>query len=155
MRSARLGREFDAVFVHDAASYLPAEDDLRQLVETAAIHCRPRGVALFCPDDLEENFREETNTGGHDGGGRSLRYLEWTHRPSGEGPAYVVDYAFLLREESGEVRAVHDRHLCGAHSRAAWLRVLDEAGFDGRITPFIHSEVEPGTQHMILGILRD
>ena len=154
MRSVRLAREFDAVFVHDAASYLPTEDDLRQLVETVATHCAPGGVALFCPDDLEENFREETSTGGHDGGGRSLRYLEWTHRGDAAPPAYAVDYAFLLREASGEVTAVHDRHVCGAHSRATWLRLLDEAGFDGRIIPFVHSEVEPGTQHLVVGVRR-
>jgi trans-aconitate methyltransferase len=154
MRTVRLDREFDAIFVHDAASYLPTEEDLRSTIETAAIHCRAGGVALFCPDDLAENFRETTDIGGHDGGGRSLRYLEWTHRGDVEPPAYVVDYAFLLRERGGEVSAVHDRHLCGAHSRATWLRLLDEAGFDARVVPFIHSEVEAGTQHVLVAVRR-
>src|SRR5918994_2231592 len=47
MRTVRLGREFDAVFVHDAVNYMTSTGDLRQAIETAAVHCRPGGVALF------------------------------------------------------------------------------------------------------------
>ena len=41
MRTVRLGREFDAVFVHDAVCYLTTEDDLRRAIETAFVHCGP------------------------------------------------------------------------------------------------------------------
>jgi SAM-dependent methyltransferase len=41
MRSVRLGREFDAVFVHDAIDYMTTEADLRLAIETAFTHCRP------------------------------------------------------------------------------------------------------------------
>src|SRR5262249_2034869 len=34
MRRVRLGREFDAVFVHDAVSYMASEADLRAAVQT-------------------------------------------------------------------------------------------------------------------------
>src|SRR3990172_4246630 len=50
MRSLRLGRSFDAVFVHDAIAYMTGESDLRSALETALVHCRPGGAALFCPD---------------------------------------------------------------------------------------------------------
>ena len=36
MRTLRLGRTFDVVFIHDAISYLTTEDDLRAAIETAA-----------------------------------------------------------------------------------------------------------------------
>ena len=36
MRTVRLGRIFDLVFVHDAVSYLTTEDDLRAALETSA-----------------------------------------------------------------------------------------------------------------------
>ena len=39
--------EFDAVFVHDAIAYMTTEDDLRKVMETAFVHCRPGGAALF------------------------------------------------------------------------------------------------------------
>ena len=41
---------------------------------------------------------------------------------------YIVDYAFLLREANGEVRAVHDRHIEGLFPRATWLEAFEAAG---------------------------
>src|SRR5678809_482376 len=38
MRTLRLGRTFDAVFIHDAIMYMTTEDDLRLALETARLH---------------------------------------------------------------------------------------------------------------------
>lgn len=46
MRSLRLHRTFDAVFVHDAVAYMTTEDDLRAAMMTAYVHCR--GVVPPC-----------------------------------------------------------------------------------------------------------
>ena len=79
MRTLRLGRTFDAVFVHDAVAYMTTESDLRDCIGTALAHTRPGGVALFVPDFTRETFTPGTSHGGHDGAdGRSLRYLEWS-----------------------------------------------------------------------------
>src|ERR671911_1342793 len=78
MRSVRLGRAFDAVFVHDAIAYMTTEDDLRGVFATAFGHCRAGGVALFVPDAVTETFEPAVDHGGHDGPERALRYLEWT-----------------------------------------------------------------------------
>ena len=67
MRSVRLGRVFDCVFIHDAIVYMTSESDLRAAIETAFVHCRPDGAALFAPDHVRENFRPSTDHGGHDG----------------------------------------------------------------------------------------
>ena len=56
MRTVRLGRDFDAVFVHDAVDYMTSEADLRRAMDTAFIHCRPGGLALFVPDDIRGDF---------------------------------------------------------------------------------------------------
>jgi SAM-dependent methyltransferase len=98
MRTVRLGRQFDGVFVHDAVAYMTTETDLRRVIETAYVHCKPGGAALFAPDHVRENFRASTDHGGHDGVNRSLRYLEWTWDPDPADSSYVVDYAYLLRE---------------------------------------------------------
>jgi hypothetical protein len=50
IRRLRLGRTFDAVFVHDAIAHMTTERDLRAVMQTAYEHCRPGGVALFVPD---------------------------------------------------------------------------------------------------------
>jgi hypothetical protein len=82
MRTVRLGRRFDAVFVHDAVMYMTTPSELRAAIETAFVHCEPGGVALFCPDYVRENFRQSTDHGGHDHpDGRGLRFVEWVWDP--------------------------------------------------------------------------
>ena len=141
MRSIRLGRTFDAVFVHDAIEYMTTEDDLRQAVQTVYAHCRPGGVAVLVPDDIAENFEPETEHGGHDApDGRGVRYLAWTTDPDPDDSTSVTEYAFLLREADGSVRVAHDTHVLGLYSRGTWLRVLAEAGFQPRSVAEVTSE---------------
>jgi SAM-dependent methyltransferase len=144
MRTVRLGRQFDCVFVHDAVAYMTTEADLRLAIDTAYLHCQPGGAALFCPDHVRENFQPSTDHGGHDGGGRALRYLEWTWDPDPTDTTYVVDYSYLLREPDGSVRVEWDRHSEGLFARADWLRLLAEVGFEASVVPFDHAELEPG-----------
>jgi SAM-dependent methyltransferase len=148
MRTVRLGRVFDAVFVHDAVTYMTTEQDLRMAMETAFVHCRPGGGAVVAPDHLRENFRTGTDHGGHDRDGRGARYLEWTWDPDPLDTTYLVDYAYLLRDADGSVRVEHDRHVEGLFPRATWLRLLEEVGFQARAVPVEHSELEPGTYEL-------
>jgi SAM-dependent methyltransferase len=130
MRSVKLGRTFDAVFIHDAISYMRSADDLEATIRNAHRHCRAGGVALFVPDCVRETFVAETKHGGHDGDGRSLRYLMWTVDPDPTDATYRTDFAIVLRERSGDARVVHDCHIEGIFPRAEWMRLLREAGFD-------------------------
>lgn len=141
MRTLRLGRLFDLVLVHDAVCYMTTKADLRRAIETAFIHLRPGGAALFAPDYVRESFRPGTSTGGHDGERRAVRYLSWTWDPDPTDSTYVVDYAFLLRETDGGVRAVHDRHVLGLFGRDDWLELLAEAGFAAEHLGLRHSEL--------------
>lgn len=150
MRTVRLGRLFDGVFVHDAIVYMTTLEDVRQAIETAWAHCRPGGAALFAPDHVRENFRGSTDHGGHDLGGRALRYLEWAWDPDPGDSTYTVDYAYLLRERDGSTRVEWDRHIEGLFARADWLRILSEAGFRPKIVPFDHSELEPGSYEIFV-----
>lgn len=150
MRTVRLGRQFDCVFVHDAVCYMTTEDDLRRAIETAFVHCHPGGAALFAPDYVTETFRPGTGHGGHDGNdGRALRYLEWTWDADPRDGRYTVDYAYILREADGSARAVHDRHEEGLFSRAVWLRLLSDAGFEPEAVNVQHSDVE-GTSEVFV-----
>ncbi len=132
MRTLRLGRTFDVVFIHDAVSYLTSEDDLRSAIETAAIHVRPGGVVILTPDATTEIFKPGTDHGGHDGDdGRSLRYLEWTHPlDSPNASTYDVDYVIAVRSEGEPLRIVHDRHTLGVFPEATWKRLLADAGLE-------------------------
>ena len=135
MRTLRLGRQFDAVFVHDAVMYMTGEADLRQAMATAFVHCRPGGLALFAPDYVRENFKPGTDHGGSDAGGCGLRYLEWVQAPSERDTQYTVDYAYLLREADDSVTVEHDRHVEGLFGRQDWLRWLADAGFRAEVVP--------------------
>jgi SAM-dependent methyltransferase len=150
MRTVRLGREFDAVFVHDAVMYMTTAEDLRLAIETAFVHCRPGGAALFAPDHLREHFRTGTDYGGHDGDQRAVRFLEWTWDPDPLDTTYTVDYAYLLRDADGSVRVEHDRHVEGLFPRATWLELLADAGFEARAVPVEHSELEPGSYELFV-----
>lgn len=129
MRALRLDQSFDAVLVHDAIAYMSSEGDLRSAIETAFLHTRPGGAAIFAPDCLRETFVEQSRSYFAAEQGRSLRCIEWSWDPDPVDDSCVVDYAFLLRDDSG-VRAVHDRHIEGLFSRAVWRALLGSAGFE-------------------------
>ena len=133
MRTLRLGRTFDAVFVHDAVEYMTTEDDLRRAVATVFAHCRPGGVAVLVPDHIAENYEPGSDHGGTDGDdGRGLRYLAWSHPVEPGATTATTDYAFLVRAADGSVSVAHDTHVLGLFPRETWLRVLAEAGFTAR-----------------------
>jgi len=129
IRTLRLGRTFDAVFVHDAICHMTTEADLRAVMQTAYEHCRPGGGALFVPDFVRETFVAGTDQGGSDAPHRSARFLQWIVDPNPKDTTYLVDFAILLRDRRGEVRVAHDRHVLGLFPRATWLRLLRETGF--------------------------
>lgn len=154
MRSLRLGRQFDAVFINDAISHLYRKEDLRAALETAFIHCAPGGAALFCPDCTKENFTEETDTGGADGEGRAMRYLEWRYDPDPDDSWYRVDMAYLLREDPAPVRMTADRLVLGLFSRHQWEKFIQAAGFQFIAEPFRHSTLPEGVHELFIGIKR-
>jgi SAM-dependent methyltransferase len=129
IRTLRLGRSFDAVFVHDAICHMTTESDLRAVMQTAYEHCHPGGVALFVPDFVRETFVAGTDHGGSDSPRRGLRFLQWVIDPDPTDNTYLVDFAILLRNQKGEARVVHDRHVQGLFPRARWLSLLREVGF--------------------------
>ncbi|HEY6112716.1 MAG TPA: class I SAM-dependent methyltransferase [Gaiellaceae bacterium] len=131
MRTLRLGRTFDVVFIHDAISYLTSEADLHAAIETAFVHVRPGGVVILTPDATTEIFKPKTDHGGHDGDdGRSLRYLEWTHAPEPGTSTYVTDYAIVARGPGDVLRLVHDHHTLGLFPESTWKRLIADVGLE-------------------------
>lgn len=142
MRALRLGRRFDAVFLHDAVCYMRTEDDLRAAFETARVHLREGGVFVVAPDHVAETFEPGTDTGGADADGRSLRYLEWTWLRDGARDGYVVDFTLVTRVGDAMPEVHHDRHEEGLFARATWEALLAAAGFDVTRVGWRHSEVD-------------
>lgn len=152
MRGLRLGRGFDAVFIHDAVGYITCLPDIKKTMETAWLHCRPGGAAVFAPDFTRETFQPYTSHGGHDGQGRALRYLEWTWDPDPVDTTYRVDFAYLLRDERAETSVHYDRHTLGLFSREEWLRTLQATGFVAWTAPYPLNEIAAGTPEVFVGV---
>ncbi len=145
MRTVRLNRQFDAVFVHDAICYMTTESDLRKTFGTSFAHCKPGGIALFAPDYVRQNFEPGTDHGGHDDGTRGMRWVEWRWDPDPGDTSYLVEYGYLLREADGSVHVEHDRHVEGLFPREDWLLWLSETGFEPKVVPLELTEVDTQT----------
>jgi SAM-dependent methyltransferase len=132
MRTVRLGRAFDAVLAHDAVDYLTTEADLAHLVATAYAHCRPGGLAVFVPDHLADTFRPGRGHGGGgwDPAGRQASFSEHATDPDPADDWIQVDYEFVLRGADGARQVITETHRLGAFRRAAWLRLIEAAGFE-------------------------
>lgn len=151
MRAVRLGREFDAVFIHDAIDHMQTREELARAMTTAFVHCRSGGVALFAPDHTQERFEPSTSHGGSDDGARAARYLEWSWDPDPEDESAVTDYALMVRDEHGATRVLHDRHVHGLFPRQLWLDTLARVGFVARARVYEHSEL-PGGYELFIGL---
>lgn len=130
IRTMRLGRTFDAVFVHDAICHMTTKADLRAVMQTAYEHCRPGGVAIFAPDFVRETFVENTDHGGNDTDQGSVRFVQWTTDPNPRDTTYFVDFAILVRDLHGKMRVEHDRHTYGLFKRTEWRRLMRDVGFE-------------------------
>jgi len=126
--------------------------DLLSALKTAFEHCKPGGIALFAPDHTKENFKPGTKHGGHDLGNRSMRYLEWIWDPDPSDSCYISLMVYVLREGGEGIRCVQDKHILGLFTHNEWLRLMSEAGFKGKSIPLVHSEIEPGSCEVFLGL---
>lgn len=152
MRSFRIDKLFDAVFIHDAIMYIINIDDLRKVLITANKHCKVNGRLLIVPDCFKETFKPSTTHGGHDKGKKSFRYLEWTTDPNPEDTEYNVDFAYMMRNEEGKLTVEEDHHTLGLFSENTWINLCENTGFKVEIVKIEHSKMKPGSYKAILGI---
>jgi trans-aconitate methyltransferase len=145
MRTARLGRRFDVVLIHDAIMYATTPAEVQACLATAAAHCAQPGMVIVLPDFVCETFEPGTEHGGEDADdGRAFRYLACTWDPDPGDHVYTVDYAFMMRGADGRVAVEHDRHVEGLFHRTAWLRWFAEAGLAA------HSEIDAWGRNVFL-----
>ena len=152
MREISLGRTFDLVFVHDAIMFMTTEDDLARVFRVAYNHLEPGGVLFIAPDFFKETFKPSTSEGGHDGDGRSLRYLEWIFDSDPDDNLVEGVYVFILRDENRALRVEHEDILEGLFSMDTWKKLLEKEGFEVHFERIDHSELEPGSYYGIVAV---
>jgi SAM-dependent methyltransferase len=129
LRTLNLGRQFDAVQLHDAVMYMTSLRDLKAAIRAMAAHLKPGGVAIVVPDVVKESFAEGHVAGGDQArDGRAARLLEWHWDPDPRDTTFLAEMSFLLRDADGTVRSVHETHTMGLFPRRAYVRALESAG---------------------------
>ncbi|MGH8015194.1 MAG: class I SAM-dependent DNA methyltransferase [Candidatus Zixiibacteriota bacterium] len=144
----RMDRVFDVVYVQDAIAYMNTEEDLRKTIETAFVHCRPGGIALLIPDFTRENFKGTIVTGGHDRDKRGLRYMEWIWDPEPSDTSYLSDMVYMVKDDSGQMSCVYDRHILGLFGQSKWLELIKEVGFEPKLVPFDSKQDSSGATYI-------
>jgi ubiquinone/menaquinone biosynthesis C-methylase UbiE len=129
MRSFRLNRQFDAVFIHDAIDYMLTLDDLQAAITTAELYCKAGGVIMIVPDFVRETFTPYTSYGGHDTP-KSMRYLEWVWQINPDARTYYTDFTYLIRINETEMQSIYDRHICGLFSKNEWFKAFTKVGLE-------------------------
>ena len=59
---------------------------------------------------------------------------------------------YLFHEGIDQFECIPDKHIGGLFSQTQWLQWISETGFEARYTPFVHSEIEPGTCDIFIGL---
>ncbi|MBL8232303.1 MAG: class I SAM-dependent methyltransferase [Bryobacterales bacterium] len=149
MRSLRLGRTFDRVFIHDAIMYAADAGSVLAVLQTAAAHCKPGGRVIVVPDYVSETFEPSTEHGGNDSDdGRAFRYLEWVWDPDPDDNTFEAVYSYVMREADGRIHTAVDHQVEGCFPYAQWLQWFEQAGIPAT------SALDSWNRHVFTGVPR-
>ena len=129
MRQIRLDETFDAMLIHDAASYLLTEQDLEETFETAARHLRPGGVLMVAPDWVEETFPDGwVYTWERQQGDIEVKIEEVMLDPDTLDTQVESTYTYTIND-AGKITVEVDTHITGIFPINTWSGLMEDAGF--------------------------
>ena len=129
MRNTRLERIFDAVLVHDAASYLLSEQDLTETFATAAAHLRPGGLLMVAPDWVQETFPDGwVYNWDRQQGDIEVNIQEVMVDPDPLDTQVESTYTYSIKKD-GETTVEVDTHITGLFPIQTWSGLMGQAGF--------------------------
>ena len=129
MRNTRLERIFDAVLVHDAASYLLSEQDLTETFATAAAHLRPGGLLMVAPDWVQETFPDGwVYNWDRQQGDIEVNIQEVMVDPDPLDTQVESTYTYTIKKD-GETTVEVDTHITGLFPIQTWSGLMGQAGF--------------------------
>ncbi len=133
IRSARLDRTFDGVFVHDAIAYVTSFEGLVETYRTAAAHLAPGGALVSLPEQLTEYFEQDAvETFTLTRGDATVTTVELMHDPDPNDTTIETTYVFLARR-GGKLEVEVDTHLNGMFPLEVFERAMREGGFDTEV----------------------
>lgn len=129
LKTARLGRTFDAVVAVDSLDYMTTPADLEAAFATAWTHLAPGGVFFFLLETSRERFRQNrTDCWSAAREGVEVVFVENSYDPDPSDTVFETTMIFLVRE-GGRLRIEPDRHLRGLFGEDRVLDALARAGF--------------------------
>lgn len=155
MRTARLGRTFDAVLIADSIAYMCTEADLLAAFRTAFVHLRPGGVFFTYVEQTPDTFREgRTTCTTHTHGGVEITYLENLHDPDPRDTTIESRFLYLIRDHS-RLTIERDLHRWGIFPLTTWRRLLTRAGFVPTLVRRPNDRMDPEAVATFVGIRRN
>ena len=140
MRTIRLQNTFDAVLIHDAASYLLSKEDLRNTFDTAGIHLRNSSVLLVAPYWVEETFPDGwVFTWEQKQGDIEVKIEEVMVDSDPSDMEVESTYTYTIKRD-GTVNVETDTHITGLFPINTWVGLLEEAGFSVDLIPLPPNE---------------
>ncbi|OJJ16129.1 hypothetical protein BKI52_35775 [marine bacterium AO1-C] len=152
MRTIKLEKMFDLVFIHDAIGYMTTEQDLAKVFQVAYQHLAPNGLLVVVPDDFTETFEAGTYQGGNDTDQGSVRYLEWVTDQDPTDNLVEVEYLYMMKDTQGKVQTAHDSAVYGLFSKQTWQELLQQTGFEVHFEPVEHTEVETNERFALVAL---
>ncbi len=155
MRSVRLGRRFDAVFIDDAIVYMVDESDLAAVFRTAFEHLEPGGVMLTYAEAQPATFEQNKTTVSKRGKGDvEVVFIENNYDPDPTDTWFETMLMYLIRRGGGELVVETDLHRCCIYPPATWRKNLEASGFEVSEVRFEHSDFEEGEYHPMFACRR-
>jgi SAM-dependent methyltransferase len=126
MRTLRLNRQFDAVVIPDSIDYMATQDDLRQAIQTAAMHLKTGGVLLVV-GKTEETFQNNNFAYTGEKDGVHVTLLENNYINPFHPNTYEATLVYLIRRH-GDLTIYTDHQVLGLFPQATWDQVFNDAG---------------------------
>lgn len=142
MKHLDLDAQFDLVFIHDAIMHFTNPEDLVLVMRNAKRHLNSRGILMIMTDHFKETFKPVTDHGGSDQGQRGMRYLEWTYDSDPDDHVAETEYAYIMRDEAGQVFREYDRSESGLFSMPEWEGMVKKAGFQAHFERVEYRDLE-------------
>jgi SAM-dependent methyltransferase len=138
MRTARLGKMFDAVMIADSIDYMLTKDDLRAAFFTAFAHLKSGGVFCTYAEVTRERFRQnESKCSTYARGEIDIAFFQNSYDPDPTDTIYEYACVWLIHR-AGKLEIETDHHLGGIFPLQTWVDLLREVGFEVTLieTPF-------------------
>ena len=151
IRDVRLGREFAAVLLHDAAAYMTTPEDLRAAYRTAVAHLAPSGVLVTPPEELRSRFRQHrVQAETHERGERAVTTVTVDFDPDPSDTWFEQTYVFLIRQAGQPLHVETDTHRCGLYDLDEILKLLREVGFEPQVERWELADLPPGDEYPLI-----